>query len=225
MEEQALFDQFDLTLTMKQNPLPCQQVVSTYICPSAPSASRPIFEDRSDAAALNPNPALGLYYPVSMGPTEPDVCPFCPEGSIGTVGNYCCQGRNYGTRGYQNENKDSSTGIYGRFDTKREFKDISDGLSHTLLAGETLPSQCVYVSAFAPNFSLAGTSIPLNTFETCPQPPGCHSTACGFKSAHRGGVSFLLGDGSVHFFPQEADYRVVNQMGTRAGEEPVAVPN
>jgi len=34
------------------------------------------------------------------------------------------------------------------------------------MSGETLPRQCVYVSTYAPNFSLAGTAVPLNV-TTC----------------------------------------------------------
>ena len=75
--------------------------------------------------------------------------------------------------------------------------DIIDGTTKTLMVGETLPSQCAYGGAFAPNFSLASTSIPLNTFQTCPRPPGCHKVGCGFKSEHPGGAQFAMGDGSV----------------------------
>ena len=223
LEEQALYDAFDFTVRIndRRNALAVQQIVSVYVCPSAQGASNPIFNDRADAGGNNPNPALGLFYPVSMGPTEPDQCDFCPAGTSGSPENYCCQGRNYGTTKYDGQRGASSVGMFGRFNDKRRFSQVIDGLSKTILVGETLPAQCAYGGAFAPNFSLASTSIPLNTFETCPKPPGCHRRGCGFKSDHSGGGQFVMGDNSVRFIQTDIDYRIYNHLGTRAGEEPV----
>ena len=218
VEEQAAYDLFNFRETLRSpaNAVATQQLVSIYVCPSAEGASNPIFADRADAGGNNPNPALGLFYPVSMGPTEPDACHFCPVGTTGAQGNYCCQGRNYGTRKLSGDPGPSSTGMCGRYNDSRRFSQITDGLSKTIMVGETLPAQCAYGGAFAPNFSLAGTSIPLNTFETCPQPPGCHNRGCGFKSEHQGGANFVMGDNSVHFLSEDIDYRVYNFLGTRA---------
>ena len=47
---------------------------------------------------------------------------------------------------------------------------------------------------------------------------------CGFKSRHPGGANFVTGDGSVHFLSESIDYRLFNELGTRAGGEVVAVP-
>jgi prepilin-type processing-associated H-X9-DG protein len=41
---------------------------------------------------------------------------------------------------------------------------------------------------------------------------------------HPGGANFLLGDGSVCFLASAIDYRLYNNLGTRAGGEPVQVP-
>ena len=223
-EEQALYDMFDFTKTLRDpaNAQATQTVSAVFICPSATGASNPIFTDRADAGGNNPNPGLGLFYPASMGPTEPDACHYCPEGSSGSKDNYCCQGRNYGTQKLVGGAGPSSTGMFGRYNDKRRFKQITDGLSKTLMIGETLPAQCAYGGTWAPNFSLASTSIPLNTFETCPKPPGCHNRGCGFKSEHEGGANFVMGDNSVHFFTEDIDYRVWNALGTRAGAEAVS---
>ena len=223
IEEQALYDSFDFTVRIndRRNAQAVQQIVPVYVCPSAQRAGDPIFDDRADAGGNNPNPALGLFYPVSMGPTEPDQCDFCPAGTTGNPSNYCCQGRNYGTTEYDGQPGASSVGMFGRFNDKRRFSQVTDGLSKTFMVGETLPAQCAYGGAFAPNFSLASTAIPLNTFETCPQPPGCHRRGCGFKSDHTGGAQFVMGDSSVRFIQTDIDYRIYNYLGTRAGEEPV----
>jgi prepilin-type N-terminal cleavage/methylation domain-containing protein/prepilin-type processing-associated H-X9-DG protein len=225
MEQQALYNRFDKTVAMNHpknrlknaaNPdPPVQHIVANYVCPSAESASQPVFERRNDAGGYNPEPALGLYYAASMGPTAPDNCRFCTDPSMRPL---CCQAAAYGTT------DDSSTGMWGRSDGIREFKEVTDGLSNTIFLGETLPEQCVYQGAWAPNFSLAGTQIPLNTFEICEQPPGCHELGCGFKSAHPGGAHFAFGDGRVVFVSESIDYLPYNALGTRAGDETVSLP-
>jgi prepilin-type N-terminal cleavage/methylation domain-containing protein len=228
MEEQALFDEFDQTVHMSHtnNRILVQTIISTFVCPSAPSAGNPVFDDRNDVNNVNPKKALGLYYPVSMGPTEPDVCQYCPNGTNGSPSNWCCQGKGYGTGDYVSTGPgDSSTGVFGRHYRKRKFKQITDGLTHTFLTGESLPEQCVYQGAFAPNFSLAGTTIPLNTYEPpCLMPPSCHQVGCGFKSAHMGGAHFAMCDGSIHFVQETIDYKLYNELGTRAGAEVAVLP-
>ena len=47
---------------------------------------------------------------------------------------------------------------------------------------------------------------------------------CGFKSLHPGGANFVLADGSVQFLPTAIDYRLYNNLGTRAGGEAVTLP-
>jgi prepilin-type N-terminal cleavage/methylation domain-containing protein len=244
MEEQALYDRFDKTKKMTDdstigtlgysNRSLAKTVVSGFVCPSNVSAGNPIFTDRQDGAGANvnnPQISLGLFYGVSMGPTQPDACRYCPDhdgitGSTPSPKNYCCQGYQYGWKDAANLVADSSTGMFGRNMKIRTFKQITDGLSSTFLAGETMPEQCTYQSAWAPNFALAATEIPLNTFITCSIPPtgGCHADACGFKSAHPGGAHFAMVDASVHFIAETIDYQLYNNLGTRAGAEVVTVP-
>jgi hypothetical protein len=81
---------------------------------------------------------------------------------------------------------------------------------------------------FSQNFPVSGTSIPLNLMEDCGAgKPGAGSNwyrTCGFKSKHPGGASFALGDASVRFIPATIDYRIYNEIGSRAGNEVVIVP-
>ena len=225
VEQQAVFDQFDFTVIMSHanNAAAVRYVVPIYVCPTDERATDPIFTDRTEASnTINPHEALGMWYPASMGPTIPDACLYCPEpkASPAARDTYCCQGWNYGTR----EPANNSTGMFGRHPAGFSFGDVSDGLSNTIMNGESIPAHCVYVSAYAPNFPLAGTSIPLNLLNEECLVPGCHNRACGFKSWHPGGANFALGDGAVHYFADVIDYRLYNALGTKAGSEAAALP-
>src|SRR4051812_29594305 len=56
MEEQALYDSFNKTVTMTNlaNQKWIQTVVPSYVCPSNETAANPIFVDRTDATGANP---------------------------------------------------------------------------------------------------------------------------------------------------------------------------
>ncbi|MCA9102017.1 MAG: DUF1559 domain-containing protein [Planctomycetales bacterium] len=230
LEQQALADQFDLSLDMfaAVNATAVKTVVPVFICPSDPTASRPILPNRF---SHNVSPQLGLWYPVSMGPTMPDACPFCPDPNPSPT-NWCCQGWNYGTTAKPDGTipAGSSVGMFGRYiKPEVSFARVTDGLSNTIMNGETLPGQCAFDGAYATNFPVFPTTIPLNTMENDGAlGDGFKSSlwfrTCGFKSEHPGGANFLMGDASVHFFNESIDFRLYNNLGTRAGGEPVTVP-
>ena len=105
------------------------------------------------------------------------------------------------------------------------FAMVKDGVSNTIMVGETLPRHCRFISAFAVNFNVSSTNVPINHMAVVP--PGATSdwwTACGFKSRHPGGAQYLMGDGSVHFLTESIDFRLYNELGTRAGGEVVSLP-
>ncbi len=218
LEQTALYDQFDFNKPMNHadNAAAVQVVVPGMVCPTDPAGSQPILDDRGNLSNTNPAVSLGMWYSASMGPTHPDACPFCPEPRP----SYCCQGNNYGSRSPDN----NSVGMFGRYPAGVRFADVRDGLSNTLMLGETLPAQCVYIGAYCVNFPVSSTSIPLNTFEVCDQAGGIHYRACGFKSLHPGGAMFALADGSVQFLSEAIDYRLFNELGTRAGGEVASLP-
>ena len=238
IEQQAIYDQWDFSIrnAVYPNSELVKIPVSTYICPSAERAGDPIFDDRNDSAGVNPKVALGLWYPVSMGPTTYDDCIasttginiWCPP-EHDYPGSYCCHGHPFGGA-YGGEH--ASAGMFEHSPLRRKFKEVTDGLSHTLMSGEHLPRQCVYLSAYAPASSIAGTQVPLNLTDPamwCPPEgqnfaPGCYANGCGFKSDHPGGLNFLMGDASVHFFAETIDYRLVNELGSIAQGEAVSVP-
>jgi prepilin-type N-terminal cleavage/methylation domain-containing protein/prepilin-type processing-associated H-X9-DG protein len=230
LEQKALYDRIDFkvhTKNLPQNVL--DTFVSTYICPSDGKAGNPVFKDRFQH---NPTQAAGLWYTASMGPTTPDPCPFCPDGASNNAANppvYCCQGNNFGTQPGLGYPAGSGVGMFARYRNAVAASQVTDGLSNTLLIGETLPDQCTFISMFAVNFNVSGTTIPLNNMES--DGPGGQFSAgtnwwrtSGFKSRHPGGVNFALADGSVRVLQEAIDYRIYNELGTRAGKEVSRLP-
>jgi len=221
MEQQNLYDRFDFTqrMTHANNAEAIKVVVDALICPSDPAGDQPVFTNRAAVGGVNPNIAFGLWYTASMGPTSNGNCSvYCP-GQAGPD-NFCCQGGNYGTTPYR-----TSAGMFGRGPWGYKLREVTDGQSNTLMVGETLPEQCIYIAAHAPNFTVSGTTIPLNTYETVLEAGGTHYTACGYKSLHVSGAQFAYGDGSVHFLQDTIDYQVYNALGSRAGGEVISETN
>ena len=224
MEYQTVYKMFDkrYTLADSRNAIAVKQIISAFVCPSDSTSSDPLQGGRIQTWA-NPAKSMGLWYPGSMGPTRdgtsPSVsCVFCPQ----AVPSYCCADTaDFG----EGSGRGPGVGIFDRGMHPVKFKEIVDGLSHTFMLGETLPSQCTYNGAYNPNFPVAGTTIPLNTFEKTQEGvDNLWYRGCGFKSKHPLGAHFALCDGSVLMIADSIDYMLYNQLGTRAGKEVASIP-
>jgi prepilin-type N-terminal cleavage/methylation domain-containing protein len=225
IERQDHFDMFSLDLPMRHaaNRPAVVVPVPIYMCPSDSQTNNPILERRGDSPGFNPARSAMLSYTGSMGPTHPDNCPFCPD-RIPSVDNWCCQGCNFGSFGGGCKMKDGSfAGMFGRWARQIKFKEVTDGLSKTVMVGETLPGHYIWNGAFVPNFPVSGMTIPINTMETDDGKHGGHSLilwaiTSGFKSEHPAGANLCMGDGSVQFVSDSIDHQVYANMGTRAGD-------
>lgn len=234
IELNNIYDAMDIRGNLRNTPVNRAAAQTTklpvWICPSDPAGGRPHMPRFNRD---NPDPGHGLWYAASMGPTHMDQCPFCPAGGTPAETNYCCQGNNFGTNAGNGYPADSFAGMFGRSDKAIRFGEVTDGLSNTFMLGETLPAHCDFMGLFSLNFQVSGTSIPLNVMESnVAGAPGAKIfraagsnwfRVCGFKSLHAGGAQFALGDGSVRFVPVTVDYRVYNNVGTRAGGETAVI--
>jgi prepilin-type N-terminal cleavage/methylation domain-containing protein/prepilin-type processing-associated H-X9-DG protein len=225
IEMQGLYGQIDFNKHVAELPVEIvTTVISTYACPSDTLPSV-ILSDRWGDPNYKHNPpvAMGLWYPVSMGPTHPDYCNFCSN-KIPGPNNWCCQGWGFGSSPGGGYPIGSHAGMFGRYKTCVSFNQVKDGLSNTILAGESLPRECVFFSAFATNFNLAPTNIPINLPFVPGDPLATYYLNCGFKSRHPGGAGFAMADGSVTFLSDTIDFKLYNNLGTRDGGEAVQVP-
>ena len=226
IEQQTIYAQFNFKIHMKDQPAAAlEAVIATLICPSDPAGSNPIIDSPCQAGSSNPQKRMGLWYPMSIGPTFMDYADFCSGGkrpwTCTDPDNFCCQGCNFGSSGPPG----NSVGMFSRYAQCIRFEDVLDGTSNTIMGGETLPAHCGWNGAYASNFPVTGTTIPLNTMENSPDRCSIWYRACGFKSRHPGGANFVLGDGSVRFFAETIDYKLYNNLGTRAGGEVARVPD
>jgi prepilin-type processing-associated H-X9-DG protein/prepilin-type N-terminal cleavage/methylation domain-containing protein len=126
-------------------------------------------------------------------------------------------------------------GVFNRYGAIIRIDMITDGVSNTLLIGESLPYQ--HPDLFDTNNwahqnggnANATTIIPINYICDYHDPAGdgCANAAVnyenwtvswGFRSRHPGGANFAFADGSVHFLTQDIDPRTYNLLGCRNDE-------
>ncbi|MBI3465249.1 MAG: DUF1559 domain-containing protein [Planctomycetes bacterium] len=222
IDQQSLFNRIDFALGFSHpnNAELVKQSIPNLICPSDPDGSQPIM---TRSAINGPSPALGLWYPASMGPTHMDMCPFCPDRTP-SDSNFCCQGNSFGSGAGNGYPAGSFAGMFGRTTRSIRLADVTDGLSNTVMGGETLPGHSHYMGVYIHNFPLSDTMIPINIMESSNANTNWFRTS-GYKSRHPVGANFLMGDASVHFFSAGIDYRLYNNLGTRSGREACAIPS
>ena len=116
------------------------------------------------------------------------------------------------------------------------IRDIRDGTSNTLLAGESTTSTSLsYRTLWAYSFSFYSLSAAtpqsrtvLGDYDECVRIGGKgHGDPCkrGWGSFHPGGMNFLLCDGSSRFFPTTIDMELFADLATIDGGEPTLPPN
>ncbi len=136
-------------------------------------------------------------------------------------------------------NRFDLSGMFSRRGASVRIRDVRDGTSNTIHAGEVL-THCTtsdltgWIYSHSLNNANVSTVAPINEFTTCLRlrPPritdpncanrGNWNYAYGFKSLHSGGAQFLLVDGSVRFISENIDHAGTYQaLGGRADGNPV----
>ncbi len=128
--------------------------------------------------------------------------------------------------------------LRGMFDVNNNqtvrLASVTDGMSNTIAAGESLPAQRADNNVWEWNSGADGTTVPINYYSgqscaltgnnwgTTNWASRCAMTNTGFKSHHPGGCNFVFVDGSVHFLKQTINMFTYCALGSRNGGEIVS---
>jgi prepilin-type N-terminal cleavage/methylation domain-containing protein/prepilin-type processing-associated H-X9-DG protein len=242
LEQQNIFDGLDFARkvgdksTSATRPISnldlSNKVLPGLVCPSDPLASNPIFGNRcnfSNGTSLG----HGQWYAGSLGPSHArGRCQLCPTNSAWgssptpSKSNPCCNG-NGGDAGHLG--KDGYfPGFFGNNPARITFDSVRDGLSNTVILGETLPFESCHNGIYQNNPMSVLLSTPINIFATSDEivPDGAHTPPMfgnsahdhrvnGIKSKHPGGAMVALADGSAQFLSEQISFPVLWALGTR----------
>ncbi len=234
MEQQALYDEFDLDLVAvdqisPRNVAVIQSVVTGYVCPSTPESAdtrRYTFDSSS----------MGLPF------TATDIAPidYCP--TTGVNGEYMRHAGIDGSIEREGALQVVSEVFGGGQDGN--FAGILDGLSHTFMLGERTGGPTVYSAGridVVATANLVGVNgggwgdlvngehwfqgSQRSGLSWPPEDGPCainctNARGFGFHSFHVGGSYFLLADGSVNLFTESIEPYLFASMITRRGHEP-----
>lgn len=114
------------------------------------------------------------------------------------------------------------------FSARTSIKSVTDGTSHTLLAGEvgrgTSESGQAFNGDLTSTMQLGYREQFCKRCELPPPPPGTPVSDVygdtGFGGPHSGIVNFVQCDGSVQSISKDTDPNVLDRMVTRAGDDP-----
>ena len=164
LEQQPAYEQFDFTIPMlhANNAEAVKTVVPVYLCPTDPGSSNPI---STVHCATFPLPEVAkISYFGSMGPTHMGSCGDCPDPTP-SASNYCCR-LSWFFGSFEKADLGVSPGQFPgmicRWPRSIKFSAVRDGLSNTLLVGETIPDHCCFNGAYVNNFTVTSTAIVLN---------------------------------------------------------------
>jgi prepilin-type N-terminal cleavage/methylation domain-containing protein len=212
--------------------------VPLFICPSDEMSAEPVLRTRENYPEWNPTEVAGNWYNVSIGPTDADGCELCPYEN-GQPALWCCRGCSWGARDAgewpwcvdPEARRGVSGGMFVRYPKAYKLSDVTDGLSHTVMVGETLPHDSLFTGLYNLNKgSVSSHAVPLNFSGPLSTDNGQTNTflqwskTLGFKSDHAGGVNLAMGDASVHFVSETIDQRIYSALGSRAGDDIAQLP-
>ncbi len=118
---------------------------------------------------------------------------------------------------------DAGNGMMDRdgADDDIRFRDVTDGLSNTLMIGESSNEFCDHSGSWVHwNHTTGSAGVNINNGGSRTSWPTCYS----FHSFHTGGAQFCMADGAVSFLSENINQDLYRALATRAGGEVAALP-
>lgn len=187
-------------------------IIPAFMCPTDRSPARPSGPDWGKSS-----------YGINIGNAHMNTQADCGRNNLGNSFSLGVSHHGDGDRASH------ASGIALRGPWSASMKDIGDGTSNTIMAGESLPECTDHMWAGWAHFNNCwiSTTAPINWPVHCQNRPrvtetipGCHDWndhgySQGFKSDHTGGAHFVLCDGSVRFLSNNIDYMTYQRLGER----------
>ena len=220
LEESALYDQMPLNLPIEQL---LRYNAENDTIPN--SRMRAWFAEPANVALI------GTELSIARCPSDDDLSfftaeghdsPYDPEYQFATSSYAFVMGDRGPDFGTVWESKVDNTGAFV-YKTNIKLREISDGLSKTMFAGEaaqghTADGRNRWILASRYTDCLRSTEYLLNhRLDDGPILTAGYITNGAFRSNHPGGGHFMFGDGSVTFVPDEIDHEVYRALSTIAG--------
>jgi prepilin-type N-terminal cleavage/methylation domain-containing protein/prepilin-type processing-associated H-X9-DG protein len=229
---------------------PNREIVATQLavvqCPSTPTPNR--MQDKPETTPPNKTGACGDYFPpVGIHPVDTNAFLAAGEQLGGDVRGVIC----WWSDGSKATLAGTANG--GPANAANRFRDVSDGLSRSILLAECAGREDVYRGrtkypvdytgaasggrkirarggawATTDNPYAIGSVKPWDpTFSDIPTPPAINSSnewGHGFYAFHPGGTNVAMADGAVQFLGESTPLRVLCDLVTRAGADVSSVP-
>ena len=226
LEQQPLYDRFDFA-EGSGSPANAALVATSMdgiMCPSDGDGGSPVCVKRCNLFTSNAaGTMIGLWYSASLG-NGPlwGQCSFCSPAYATGNNAACCGGADRGIDGHP-------TGMFAVAKIPVTFKKVTDGLSKTILLGETLPRESMHNGAYTGHFPVIATNIPVNSFVPRSNWPSFghltnYGEASGIKSRHPGGAYVAFVDGSISLLSESTEFDVLLALGSKASGEIVNRP-
>lgn len=205
----------------------CETVIPSLLCPSFPGATQ--YQDRSTDGWYVNRRAIATYIACASGTATTDGSKFLDDNGILPV---------------RDKVYVSGSTTAMKVPTNN-FRDVTDGLSNTVLVGETVPQNTgldtqepVDGTATGQRYDhwymggdgmdtggskhdasefFGSTGVRMNLWNV--STADSQQQEVSFGSRHTGGAQFLMGDGSVRFISENVDLTTFSSIGTRSKGE------